>query len=178
MLDTFSGQPSLDELAQSESKLNRDLRSAINRKASFMQRFELRGPHARVQAHVPVPEIFVKIDIDEGEHAQQIALTDRFRILRLESNQDSRVLARVEVSVVGEQSPSQQFVSTRAESFGEGWLKITPLGALEPGEYALVEMLGENEFNSFAWDFGVDPNAPANPNSRKPASGKPRQPTP
>jgi hypothetical protein len=168
VLDTFSGQPSLDELAQNVSELNNDLRSAFNRKASIMERFELKGLHARVQAHVPAPEIFVKIA--EDTHAQQIALSDRFHILRLEPKQDSRVLVSVKVSVLGKQSQSPQVVPARLEPFAEGWLKVVPLRALEAGEYALVEMLGQNEFNSYVWDFGVDPNAPDNPNSRKPDS--------
>jgi hypothetical protein len=173
VFDTFSGQPSLDELAQNGSELNNDpgrniLRSPINRRATIKQQFKLKGPHARVQAHVLVPEIFVKID--EEQNAQHVALSDRFHILQLEPTGDSRVLARVVVTVLGKQSQSQQFVSTRIEIIGGGWLKVIPVGALEPGEYALVEMLGQNELNSYAWDFGVDPNAPANPNSRKPES--------
>ncbi len=170
MLDMLAGQPSLNELTQNESKVNGDLRSAINRKAYFKQEFELRGPHARVQAHASASAIFVNIDTKKDPIAQQITLADRFRVLRLESKNDSRVLASVEVSVLGKQNQSQQAVSTRVESFGEGWLKIIPLETLEPGEYALVEMLGQSEFNSYVWDFGVDPNAPANPNALKPES--------
>lgn len=169
LLDTFSAQPLLNELTQNESARNSDLRSAINRKAFLKQQFELRGPHARVQAHVPAPEIFVNLDIDKDSE-QELALADRFRILRLEAQKDSRVLARMEVGVLGKQSQSEQLVPTRIESLTQGWSKIVPLGALEPGEYALVEMLGPNEFNSYVWDFGVNPDAPANPNSRKPES--------
>lgn len=167
MLDKFSGQPSLDELTQNESARNSDIRSGLNRKGFLKQQFELRGPHARVQSHVPAPEIFVNIEIDEKPD-QQIALADRFHILRLDSQKDSRVLAKMEVSVLGKQSQSEQFVPARIENFSKGWLKIVPLGALEAGEYAVVEMLGPSEFNSFVWDFGVNADAPANPNSRKP----------
>jgi len=162
MLDSLSGKPSLDELTQSESKANIDLRTAINRRADFKQRFELRAPHARVHAHVPAPEFFINIAIDKESQPQPIALNDRFHILRLESKIDSRVLASVVVSVLGKKNQSQQFVATRTESFSEGWVRIIPLSALEPGEYALVEMLGQNDFNSYVWDFGVEPNPPTN----------------
>ncbi len=168
LLDRFSGQPSLDELTQNESARNSDFRSAINRKAFLKQQFELRGPHARVQAHIPAPEIFVNIDFDGAPNGQQIALADRFHLLQLESQKDSRVLARMEVGLLGKQSQAEQFVPARIESFSKGWLKIIPLGALQAGEYAVVEMLGPSEFNSYVWDFGVNPDAPANPNSRKP----------
>jgi len=179
VLDTFSGQPSLDELAQNAGKLANDASSnifhaPINRKGTIREHFELKGPHAHVQAHVPLPEIFVHIDDvhigDVEPHTQQIAAGDRFRILRLEPQEDSRILARVTVSLLGKQRQSQQIVSTRIESFSQGWLKLVPLAALEPGEYAVVEMLGPDVFNLYAWDFGVDPNAPANPSSRKPES--------
>ncbi len=158
MLDRLTGQPSLNELIQHESKVNKDLRTAVNRKAYLTETFELRGANAHVRAHVQAPEIFAKIDLDEKPPAQQIALADRFRILRLESKNDSRVLASVVVSVLGKQNQSQQFVPARIESFSEGWLKIIPDGALEPGEYALVEMLGQSEFNSYVWDFAIDAN--------------------
>jgi hypothetical protein len=164
MLNTLAGQPSLDELTQSESKVSNDLRAALNRKAYFKQKFELRKPHARVHAHVPAPEFFVNIDLDD---APQVALTDRFRILRLESDRDARVLASVEVSVLGKQNQTQQYISTHVENLSNGWLKIVPLEGLEPGEYALVEMLLPNEFNSYVWDFAVDADAPANPDARK-----------
>lgn len=161
ILDTFSGQLSLNELAQTGSEVNNNLRSAFNRKATFTQQFELRWPHARVQTHNTLPEIFVNVNVDPN--ARQIALSDRFRILRLESKKDSRVLVSVTVSVLGKQNQSPQFVPTRIERFKGCWLKIIPMGALEPGEFALVEILGKNEFNSYAWDFGVGSDAPAIP---------------
>lgn len=169
MLDTFSGQLSLVELTQDPSMRSHDtasvLHSAINPRVPYKQRFELRGTHARTQAHVSLPPIFVKID--ESDQQQQIAPSDRFRILRLESTKDCRILASVDVTITHQESQEQQFVPARVESFGEGWLKITPLGDLKLGEYALVEMLNRTEFNSYAWDFGIDPDAPGNPNSRK-----------
>lgn len=171
VLDTFSDRPSLEELTQNGSALKSNLRSAVNRRASIIQQFELNGPHAHVQAHVPVPQIFVNIEKEPNAHPT--AFKDRFRILRLEPKKDSRVLGRVKVSVLGEQNQSLQFVPARVESFSEGWLKVTPLGTLDSGEYALVEMLGQNEFNSYVWDFGVDANAPANSTSGKTDTRKP-----
>jgi hypothetical protein len=168
ILDTFSGKPSLVELTQEPGALNHDTGSifhAINPRASFKQRFELKGSRARTQAHVPLPLIYVKIA--ESEPAQQIGFADRFRIVRLKPYKDSRILASVNVTMTGKQSQTQQFVPVRIENFNEGWLKVIPLADLEPGEYALVEMLDRTQFNSYAWDFGIDPRATGNPNSRK-----------
>jgi hypothetical protein len=169
ILDTFSGQPSLVELIQVPGALNHDtagiFHSAINAGGSFQQRLELRRSHARTQAHILLPQLFVKIA--ESDQARQIASADRFRIVRLEPKKDSRILASVNVTITGKQSEAQNFVPARVDSFSEGWLKVIPLEDLQPGEYALVEMLDRSQFNSYAWDFGVDPHAPGNLNSRE-----------
>lgn len=47
-------------------------------------------------------------------------------------------------------------------------MKLTPLeNNQKPGEYAVVEMLDQNRFNSYAWNFGVDPQASKNSTSRE-----------
>jgi len=71
----------------------------------------------------------------------------------------------LKVSLTGKTSQETNVMPTIVEKVGKGeWLKVTPAKELPPGEYALVEMLGPQEMNLYVWDFGVNSQAPANPN--------------
>ena len=59
-------------------------------------------------------------------------------------------------------------ILTTAQRLTGGWIKVTPVNALEAGEYAVVEMLGKEGINTYVWDFGVNPAAPANATALKP----------
>jgi hypothetical protein len=88
------------------------------------------------------------------------ALAERYRIARLSRRKDSRVIGNLKVAFTGRLSQHQELVPTTTELFSPPWVKLTPLAPLSPGEYAVVEMLGEKEINLYVWDFGVDPVAP------------------
>jgi hypothetical protein len=53
-----------------------------------------------------------------------------------------------------------------------GWIKITPVDPLPHGEYAVAEVLANDSINLYVWDFGVNPNAPANSFALKPEPPK------
>jgi formate hydrogenlyase subunit 3/multisubunit Na+/H+ antiporter MnhD subunit len=83
----------------------------------------------------------------------------------------------LKTAIYGKASQEQDAVAASAEQLGEGWVKLTPKEPLAPGEYAVAEMLGKQGMNSYVWDFGVHPNAPANLAVIKPEVSHQNQPT-
>ena len=175
LFESYNGKPEAAEILQNGSEINQNkkknvLRSAINPIASSKQSLELKGAHAQIQAHSGQPVLYV--DIDEGP--SDISPSDRFRIVRAEVKSDVRVVGNLKVTFTGKTSQEGNFIPVTVEKVGKGeWLKVTPAKDLAPGEYALVEMLGPQEMNLYVWDFGVNPQAPANPNAWRPAPPKP-----
>jgi hypothetical protein len=174
LLDQYDGKPELAEILQNGSELNQSankksvLRTAINPVGSSKHSFELKDPHAKIQSHVPGPVIYV--DIDEGA-LNDVPLNGRFRIARAEVKKEIRVIGNLKVTFTGKTSEEGNFIATNVTKIGTGeWLKVTPAQDLPPGEYALVEMLGPEEMNLYVWDFGVNRQAPANPNTWRPAA--------
>jgi len=176
LLDQLDGKPELAEILQNGSELNQRadkksvLRTAINPIGSSKHSFELKGPHAKIQSHVPAPAIYV--DIDEGA-LNDVPLAGRFRIARADAKKDVRVVGNLKVTFTGKTSQEGNFIPANVEKLGTGeWIKIVPAQDLPPGEYAVVEMLGTEEMNLYVWDFGVNRQAPANPNIWRPVSAE------
>jgi hypothetical protein len=184
LLDTFQGQPQIVEVQQAEGDINRNtkgniFRGAINPIAGLKQTIELDGTHAAVQAHVEVPAFYLKPD-DQGnpdppaqpqqpqQPQQAIVPFDRFRIVRTEIKNGKRIVGDVKRQVTGKISQEQHLVKTTITNVAGGWLKLTPIESLAPGEYAIVEMMGKEGMNLYVWDFGINPKAPANANPWKP----------
>jgi hypothetical protein len=186
LLDIYQNQPQLLELAQSGSELNRHmgrniLRAAINPVAlSSRQTIELKGEHAKVQSHVSQPAIYVDVDPGGSPAPQAEAATKgklpsqpQYGIVRLQKKKDLRVVGNLNVAIYGKVSQKENWIKTSATPVGE-WVKVVPDSPLEPGEYAVVELLEKGQINLFVWDFGVDPTAPPNKNAwtpRHPAAG-------
>jgi hypothetical protein len=190
LLDAFENQPQLVELQQNSSEINPDkkgnvLRAALNPVGGAKQNVELPGSHAKVQAHVAVPAIYLKLEppdraTDDASQPQEP--WDRFRIVRMQqTKQGKRVLADIKVAVFGKVKQEQKLVPTSAVELSGGWVKITPTDALDPGEYAVVEMLGKEGIYLYVWDFGVNPSAHANALVLKPEAAAsepaPKQPS-
>lgn len=174
LLDSFHGQPQLVEMVQNGGELNKQtgkniLRAALNPLTlSSKQTIEIKGLHARVQAHEDQPVFYMNVNqADSGTDASSAPgkdtdqQPDRYRIVRVEQKKDSRVVGNLSIAVYGKVTEKEDWVKTTMAPVGN-WVKVSPAEPLAPGEYALVEMLGKKQINLYVWDFGVNPGAPAN----------------
>ena len=188
LLDTFQGEAQIDELNQTAGDISRGSKANIFRgpMGGLKQTVELDGAHATVQSHVGVPTIYIKEDTSAGagqdpapgtkpgqpeqpqQPVQPIVSFDRFRIIHTEIKNDKRILGDIKRQPTGKTTQEQHAVKTTITNVAGGWLKITPIETLAPGEYALIEMMGKEGMNAYVWDFGVNPKAPTNANPWKP----------
>jgi len=178
LLDTFQNQPQLVELEQNGGKLDRNrkqnvLKAAVNPAASSTQPIELEGLHAKVQAHVGLPSLYFSVAPPENSDPTRQPSAARFRIVRMKSKGGKRIVGEIKVNFIGKVSQEEILVPTTSEDLTGGWVKITPTATLEPGEYAVVELLGSDGINTFVWDFGINPSAPANPGAVAPQTAAP-----
>jgi hypothetical protein len=187
LLDHYQNQPELVEISQNGGELNKQtgkniIHAVINPiPTGSKESIELKGLHSQVQAHEERPAIYVDVvsdeTNDEGNKASELNRQDRFKIVRVQQKKDARVVSNVKISLLGKVSNQEDIIPTTAEVVNGGeWLKLTPANPLTPGEYAVVEMLDPKTINMYVWDFGVDPNAPANASVWTPQKAK-EQPT-
>jgi hypothetical protein len=184
LLDVFLNQVQLVELTQNGGDVNKQtgrniLRAALNPLSlSSKQTIEINGLHAAVQAHYFQPAIFLDVDTTDDESStvtkRPPPQPNHYRRGRLEPKKDSRVVGHLSVPTLGKVSQKEDFVPTRNSMVGE-WVKVEPEVALQPGEYALVEMLDDKQINIYVWDFGINPQAPQNARAigaKPPAQGQ------
>jgi hypothetical protein len=72
---------------------------------------------------------------------------DRFRIVRAKVKGGKRIVGNLKRNVTGKVSQNEDYVKTTITKVNGGWLKLTPIEDLAPGEYALVEMKGNEGMN-------------------------------
>jgi hypothetical protein len=199
-LDYFHGTPELVPLVQSDGELNRVtghniLKLAINPRSASHQIEQLKGEQAAVQLHVDTPAIYLRLGDDSGvlrggtplvvdtHGADAGAKTDAsggspdsgYVLVRADIRTDTRVLASFNIGMLGGPAKTQQdVIETNSEVLSGGhWMKVTPKHPLDFGEYALMEIVSDNEINLGVWDFGVHPVAPENRDVFKPQPKRP-----
>ncbi|HTZ97954.1 MAG TPA: hypothetical protein VMB18_16250 [Terriglobales bacterium] len=183
LLDTFQSQPQLIELQQTNGEIDRNRKDNMLHAvlipipiSSSKQYIELDGAHATLQAHAALPSIYVNlvpstdsVGPEKPEQPEQPEQPwDRYHIVRAQIRKDKRIVGVIKTNPLGRSSQQQNLIPTDSIHLKGDWVKITPLSPLEPGEYAVVELLGRQGMNTFVWDFGVNPSAPANPGALMP----------
>jgi hypothetical protein len=158
LLEEVAGKAALHKLDGSKVRVDEEVgKNAVRRTlnvgpnpaAGAEQKLELAGGAAKVRVRAATPSIFVDLDNEEGTIAG-----DLFRIVRMERRKDLRVAGKNKVSGRGDASVTWEFRGARAEKFSGDWWRLTVLGELTPGEYAIVcAAEGQGEV---VWDFGVE----------------------
>lgn len=204
-LDMFQATPELVPLPQRGTDLNREtahgvLKQAINPSAAPHRILELPGPHAEVQLHIAQPVLFVRVGDDLAETGRGFVVDTRgaslgeretatgglvgngYVLERLDVRSDSRILNSVRIAWINSGRSQPGVIELREQDMPGGhWRRLTPAEPLEPGEYALVEIVSDHEVNLNVWDFGVHADAKENleaqrPDTRGPAVLKSRKP--
>src|SRR5438128_2302266 len=177
LFEQFAGKPQLVELVQNGTDINKHmgrniLRSVINPLPTGpKQTVELKGTRANVQSHVRSPAIYVDINFDTDTDSDAtsadsssaatadknaVPINERFKIVRVQKKGDVRVVSNLKIALIGHMKEQRDVVDTDSTTVSKDWLKLVPAQPLEPGEYALIEMLNAKQMNLYVWDFGVD----------------------
>lgn len=188
VLDSYLTEPQLIALDQTGGEVNRHtghnvLHGVINPVGGSKHTIELPGARSKLQVHAALPTIYINLNSGEDEdqqadNAKKPAAKlpwDRFRIVRAQAKGDKRIVGAIKIAVYGKASQEEQIIPAEAEQLGQGWIKLTPKDPLPPGEYAIAELLGKEGMNSFVWDFGMHPDAPANMSVIKPETSTPKK---
>ncbi|HVW79254.1 MAG TPA: hypothetical protein VHB45_16685 [Alloacidobacterium sp.] len=193
VLDTFQGTPELVRLEQSNGDLNKDLghnilKATLNPMGGTKQLIQIDGARAKVQLHVGQPELYVALDVNADDTVPDDALkvdthgasakidknnysspNSQYVIVRVQQRRNLRVVAAMNISMLGKVSHSENIVQTTTQVMPGGrWMKVVPREQLSFGEYALMEVLSPQEVNLDVWDFGVDPRSPENKHTLTP----------
>ncbi len=176
------------------------LKLTLNPRAASHAIVELKGVESAVQMHVAQPVLYLRVGDDAGANrGGQVFTVDThgagsqkggavtndtssggsqysgYVMVRADVRTDARVLASFSIGALGQAGrPQQDVVETKTEMLPGGhWMKITPVRPLDFGEYALMEIVSDNQVNTAVWDFGVHPVAPENRDAIKPQPKKP-----
>lgn len=107
----------------------------------------LPGAQAAVRIANPQPAFYIQASDGWGANAE---------LIPVKPSHDTRLVEKVEAGS-GAQSPGEtrQAIPLERVSVAKGILKLQPAKPLEPGEYALAELV-DGKLNLDVWDFGID----------------------
>ncbi|HEY6292173.1 MAG TPA: hypothetical protein VI455_11535 [Terriglobia bacterium] len=105
----------------------------------------LPGPEAAVRIANPQPVFYIQANESWGANAE---------LIPVKASRNSRLVEKVQP---GSNSPGEtrQPVPLERVTVAKGIVKLQPSKPLEPGEYALAELV-DGKVNLDVWDFGID----------------------
>jgi hypothetical protein len=127
---------------------------------------ELHGAHAETRLTMHNPVFYVRQAATfEGEGdlrpgtAHDDTIASELVLVRLNSSKDKRVEESMSTNGFNRDAKRKlNEISITRDKLDSGWLKLSPVAPLEPGEYAIVSLPSSAAFFSeYAYDFGVDP---------------------
>lgn len=130
------------------------------------RKVQVAGKRAEMRLTTAQPEFYMRTaDAREPE----------MELVRAEVKGDKRQIELISTNIVGQHSEKRNAISIQRWNVARGVFRFTLSQPLDPGEYALTEILPEG-MNLYVWDFGVDGSAsrPGSPPSRQ-AQPKPKQ---
>jgi hypothetical protein len=196
-LDSFHGTDELAPLPQEGSDLNSETAHAeqkveINPASVAHLILTISGPASDLQLHFASPVFFVRIGAEQDDEINPGSFTvdthgapsratpsggeakSTYVIERLDVRQDERIVSSFRIRWLGTGRSQPDIIETQEQILAGGsWMKLTPEHPLEPGEYALIEVLSGHEVNLNVWDFGVHADAKANPEAIRPEAERP-----
>lgn len=130
----------------------------------------LPGAQAAVRIESPQPVFYIQSNDGWGEKAEFIPV---------KSSHNVRVVERIQSGLgAGASGEVREDVPIQRTQVAKGIVKLQPVKPLEPGEYAIGELV-EGKLNLEVWDFGIDrpgKKPPTAPDSTGPATMSERRP--
>jgi len=115
------------------------------------------GKHAALRLTTPQPEFYFRT-ADKREPEMEM--------IRTTVKGDARQLAVISKDIAGDEDEKRNYIVTQKWKVANGVYRFTIDQALEPGEYALAEILPDG-MDLYVWDFGIDPpGTPPVPNPK------------
>ena len=187
-LDVYRGTSELVDLEQNAGQVNGNrthntLKSSIDAFTGKKQGIILEGARAKVNFHINQPSLYIALSTPADDKAPEPApgaftvetqggdaknpksgsSSSHYVVVSMEPKKTTRVLAALNVSLLGHVSQQQKVVDADIQILPGGhWMKVKPRSPLDIGQYALVEMISPKVINLDVWDFGVDPTADDN----------------
>ncbi len=127
-------------------------------------KIHIAGKHAALRLTTAQPEFYMRTaDAREPE----------MELIRAEVKGDKRQIESVSRQITGQQTEKRKAISIQQWRVAKGLYRFTLSQPLEPGEYALAEILPDG-MNLYVWDFGVDVSGarPSSPQSRPGSASK------